>query len=120
MGCRNTVFNAEAQSGAMFVQDWINIGNIRNYRIELVDTNKNETIVLLETYDKLLNGEISSRDAYDALRKVKDKNGNVQGCNIGSFAVREEKSRDGMKKTAAEIKMKKAKKAKKKKPSVSM
>ena len=120
MGCRNTVFNAEAQSGAMFVQDWINIGNIRNYRIELVDTNKNETIVLLETYDKLLNGEISSRDAYDALRKVKDKNGNVQGCNIGSFAVREEKSRDGMKKTAAEIKMKKVKKAKKKKPSVSM
>ena len=120
MGCRNTVFNAEAQSGAMFVQDWINIGNIRNYRIELVDTNKNETIVLLETYDKLLNGEISSRDAYDALRKVKDKNGNVQGCNIGSFAVREEKSRDGMKKTAAEIKMKKGKKAKKKKPSVSM
>ena len=120
MGCRNTVFNAEAQSGAMFVQDWINIGNIRNYRIELVDTNKNETIVLLETYDKLLNGEISSRDAYYALRKVKDKNGNVQGCNIGSFAVREEKSRDGMKKTAAEIKMKKAKKAKKKKPSVSM
>ena len=104
----------------MFVQDWINIGNIRNYRIELVDTNKNETIVLLETYDKLLNGEISLETRVDMLRKVKDKNGNVQGCNIGSFAVREEKSRDGMKKTAAEIKMKKGKKAKKKKPSVSM
>ena len=120
MGCRNTVFNAEAQSGAMFVQDWINIGNIKNYRIELVDTDKNETVLLLNTYNKLLQGEISSRDAYDALRKVKDKNGNVQGCNVGSFAVREEKSREGMKKTAAEIKLKKKKKSKDSKPSSSV
>ena len=74
MGCRNSRSSSrKAQSGAMFVQDWINIGNIRNYRIELVDTNKNETIVLLETYDKLLNGEISSRGAYDRSRKVKEK-----------------------------------------------
>ena len=113
MGCRNTVFNAEAQSGAMFVQDWINIGNIKNYRIELVDTDKNETVLLLHTYEKLLRGEISSRDAYEQLRKVKDKNGNVQGCNVGSFAVREEKSRDGMKKTAAEIKLNNQEKKKK-------
>ena len=78
-----------------------------------MDTDKNETVLLLHTYEKLLRGEISSRDAYEQLRKVKDKNGNVQGCNVGSFAVREEKSRDGMKKTAAEIKLNNQEKKKK-------
>lgn len=35
MGCRNTVFNAQAQSGAFYAQDLVRSG-IRHFRIELV------------------------------------------------------------------------------------
>ena len=63
-----------------------------------------------------------SRDASDHIHgEVKDKSGEAfKDVTSAPSPSEKKKSRDGMKKTAAEIKMKKGKKAKKKKPSVSM
>ena len=103
-GCRNTVFNAEAQSGAMFYNDWVSNGNIRNFRVELVDEPAHETKTLLETYDELIKGSKSSKDVFAILLKIEDKNGIAQGCTVGSFAIRSEQTKESMKKTAVSTK----------------
>ncbi len=49
MGCRNTLFNAAAQSGAFYLSDMLKAG-IRHYRVELVDQPAEVVAPLLENY----------------------------------------------------------------------
>jgi putative protease len=62
VGCRNTVFNAFAQSAAPLVPKLIELG-VRRFRAELVWERADEVTRVLGAYRKLLAGEISPSDA---------------------------------------------------------
>ncbi len=55
VGCRNTLFNATAQSGAEYVPEMKQLG-IRHFRIELLRETSAETAILLERYARVVAG----------------------------------------------------------------
>jgi putative protease len=62
VGCRNTVFNAQAQSAAALVPRLLDRG-VRRFRVELVRESADETRRILTAYADLLSGRIGPRDA---------------------------------------------------------
>ena len=56
-GCRNTVFNARAQTGAEFTARLIALG-VRRFRVEFLNETGAETERILAKYRQLLRGEI--------------------------------------------------------------
>jgi putative protease len=59
VGCRNTVFNAQAQSAAPLVPQLLELG-VRRFRVELVWERAEEVTRTLNAYRKLLKGELSA------------------------------------------------------------
>jgi len=66
-GCRNTVFNAQAQSAAEFVPEMRSLG-IRNFRVELLRENSQDVKPLIARYADILLGRTSPRSAMRSLR----------------------------------------------------
>lgn len=66
VGCRNTLFNGRAQTGASFYYKLRRTG-LAHYRIELLDQNKEETEELLQEYQSFLRGEQSSNQLLNTL-----------------------------------------------------
>jgi U32 family peptidase len=62
VGCRNTVFNAQAQSAATLVPELLAAG-VQRLRLELVRESADETARLYEAYVQLAAGQISAADA---------------------------------------------------------
>jgi putative protease len=62
VGCRNTVFNAQAQSAAGLVPRLIERG-VHRFRVELVRETADETRRILTAYSDLVSGRIPPRDA---------------------------------------------------------
>jgi U32 family peptidase len=62
VGCRNTVFNAQAQSAAALVPELLASG-VRRLRLELVRESAAEATRLYEAYVQLAAGQISAVDA---------------------------------------------------------
>ena len=62
VGCRNTVFNAQAQSAASLVPDLLAQG-VRRFRLELVRESATETQRLFEAYSQLVGGTIAPGEA---------------------------------------------------------
>jgi putative protease len=62
VGCRNTVFNAQAQSAAALVPSLLERG-VRRFRVELVRESADETRRILTAYADLVSGRIGPRDA---------------------------------------------------------
>jgi putative protease len=62
VGCRNTVFNAKAQSAASVIGKLLN-ANVRRYRVELVRETTDETAHVLTAYRELIDGHIDARTA---------------------------------------------------------
>jgi putative protease len=58
VGCRNTVFNAQAQSAASLVPRLLERG-VRRYRVEFVRESREEATRVLAAYQELLAGRIS-------------------------------------------------------------
>ncbi len=58
VGCRNTLFNGRAQTGARFFQQLLDSG-LRNFRIELLDESHNAAISTITAYQNLLSGKIT-------------------------------------------------------------
>lgn len=58
VGCRNTVFNAQAQSAAPLVPELLELG-VRRFRVELVWENAEDTARILTAYHDLLAGRLS-------------------------------------------------------------
>ena len=100
IGCRNTVFNAAAQSAAPLLADLCAAG-IGHYRIELVDEPAHEVGGVVNAYRDVLHGRITALALREHLARVPDANGHVQGVGLGSLAVRTEMTRDTMKKPSA-------------------
>ncbi|EFJ50364.1 hypothetical protein VOLCADRAFT_116887 [Volvox carteri f. nagariensis] len=84
MGCRNTVFNAKAQSGAFYVRDLIKAG-YRTVRIELVDEQPQYVAPLLEGYRDVILGRRGPGDLWRWLGTLPDANGAVHGVDAGSL-----------------------------------
>ncbi|MBM4083202.1 MAG: U32 family peptidase [Planctomycetes bacterium] len=68
-GCRNTVFNAVAQSAAEFVQEMQRLG-IRHFRLELLRESPAQAHALLDCYARLLAGLVAPDEAWRRLRGI--------------------------------------------------
>jgi putative protease len=66
VGCRNTVYNATAQSAAEFVPRMRQLG-IRDYRVELLRESRNEAAALLGRYGPVIAGLNDGRRAWREL-----------------------------------------------------
>jgi hypothetical protein len=100
IGCRNTVFNAQAQSAAPMLGDLLHAG-VRHFRIELVDEPADVVGSIVHGYRDLLYGRLQQQGLWDKLGRIPDANGTPQGVGLGSFAVRGEPQRGQMKRPTA-------------------
>ncbi len=66
-GCRNTVFNARAQTGAEFVGQLLSLG-ARHFRIEFVNESPEEVATTIARYRALLRGEITGAQLWQELK----------------------------------------------------
>ena len=66
-GCRNTVFNSRAQTGAEYVERLLQLG-ARHFRIEFVGETPVEVERIIGQYRRLLRGEISGTDLWRELK----------------------------------------------------
>ena len=70
VGCRNTVFNATAQSGAEVVEPLLDLG-VRRFRVELLaDGSPVRLCRCVDLYRDLLAGEVSGREVWTKLKAV--------------------------------------------------
>lgn len=67
VGCRNTLFNAVAQTGAQFFDELREHG-LRCFRVELLEENADEAMIVLRTYQELLAGERDGDEIWRDLR----------------------------------------------------
>ncbi len=100
IGCRNTVFNAAAQSAATVLSE-LNSAGITQYRIEFVDEPANQVAPIVDGYLQTLDGRQTPAALTKRLNRVPDANNHPQGVGLGSLAVRVEMKRDAMKKPTA-------------------
>lgn len=66
-GCRNTVFNAQAQTGAEFVERMLALG-VRFFRLEFLNETPEQVIRTITRYRQLLRGEISGTQLWRELK----------------------------------------------------
>ncbi|MBD2449105.1 U32 family peptidase [Nostoc sp. FACHB-152] len=66
-GCRNTVFNGTAQTGAEYVQRLIELG-LRHFRIEFVNELPDQVGKTIHRYQQLLQGEITGSQLWRELK----------------------------------------------------
>jgi len=66
VGCRNTLFNGQAQTGAASVDEFISLG-LRKFRVELLEEDAKQAARLVGWYQNFLNGE---GEAQDLVRKL--------------------------------------------------
>lgn len=69
VGCRNTVFNARAQTGAEFVSDLVAWG-VRHFRLEFVNETPEEVTRTIAQYRQLLRGEITGAHLWRELKLI--------------------------------------------------
>jgi collagenase-like PrtC family protease len=84
MGCRNTVFSAEAQSGVHSVKEWVDAG-VGTLRIELVDEGQNDTKRIVQGYLDVINGKVKPSVVWETLKDIRDSNGRAGGVSHGSL-----------------------------------
>ncbi|MEM6753477.1 MAG: DUF3656 domain-containing protein, partial [Cyanobacteria bacterium P01_C01_bin.38] len=65
-GCRNTVFNGTAQTGAEYVHKLLELG-LQNFRIEFVNESPEEVQQTIYRYQQLINGEIKGSQLWREL-----------------------------------------------------
>ncbi|MEO6244230.1 MAG: DUF3656 domain-containing protein, partial [Opitutaceae bacterium] len=68
-GCRNTVFNNRAQTGAEYVARLLELG-ARSFRVEFVNESADEVTRTLTRYAQLLRGEITGAELWRELKLV--------------------------------------------------
>ena len=67
VGCRNTLFNAVAQTGAQFFPGLMQAG-LRHYRVELLEQSRSDSARILRTYQSLLDGRRGGEDIWRELK----------------------------------------------------
>jgi putative protease len=66
-GCRNTLFNSQAQSGAEWFGTFLDLG-VRNYRLEFLNETPLEVARTIASYRQLLRGEITGTQLWRDLK----------------------------------------------------
>ena len=66
-GCRNTVFNARAQTGAEYVPRLLGLG-VRDFRLEFVNETPAQVLHIIAQYRQLLEGRISGDQLWRDLK----------------------------------------------------
>ena len=66
VGCRNTVFNAQAQSGAFLMRELMDRGVVR-FRIEFVRESAEEVTQVLQSYRQLMKGEMTHQQLVETV-----------------------------------------------------
>ncbi|HEV2694618.1 MAG TPA: DUF3656 domain-containing protein [Verrucomicrobiae bacterium] len=66
-GCRNTVFNSQAQTGAEFVARLLALG-VKNFRVEFLNETPEEVERVIAKYRQLLRGEITGTQLWRELK----------------------------------------------------
>jgi putative protease len=79
-GCRNTVFNARAQTGADYAARMLELG-VRHFRLEFLDESPAETARTIRMYRQLLSGEITGPQLWGQLKLL-----NQLGVTRGQMA----------------------------------
>jgi putative protease len=67
VGCRNTLYNAVAQTGAQFFPELM-AARLRSYRVELLEEDAAESLRVIQAYQRLLAGAESGPDLWHSLR----------------------------------------------------
>jgi putative protease len=80
VGCRNTLFNARAQTAAEYVPELLKMG-IRHFRVELLRESGEETGRVMDRYSRLLRGEEKPLEVVRSLRVL-----NQLGVTRGTMA----------------------------------
>ena len=81
-GCRNTLFNGRAQSGARFLGDLTGSG-LRQYRVELLREDREEALRTIRVYQDLLAGRVGGEELWDSLQ-VESRLGVTEGTLVES------------------------------------
>jgi putative protease len=66
-GCRNTVFNSQAQTGAEYVERLLALG-VKNFRVEFLNESPDDVEKTIAKYRALLRGEISGTTLWRELK----------------------------------------------------
>jgi len=69
VGCRNTLFNGRAQTGAAFLPTFRKAG-LQQFRLELLDQDKATSLTLLESYHQVLRGIASPEHLSDRVNAL--------------------------------------------------
>jgi putative protease len=77
-GCRNTVYNGSAQTGAEYVQKLIGLG-LQNLRIEFLNETSAQVQETIHYYQQLLQGEITGSQLWKTL-KLQNQLGVTRGA----------------------------------------
>ncbi len=80
-GCRNTVFNARAQTGADHVAGFLALG-VRHFRLEFLNETPEQVLQTIGHYRRLLAGEISGQQLWRDLKLM-----NQLGVTRGQMGV---------------------------------
>ena len=81
VGCRNTVFGAEAQEASRHLDEWLRAG-IRHFRLEFVHESAAQVVKVTEAFQARLAGDTPSVELYERLRRIAP-----QGTTEGSLFV---------------------------------
>jgi putative protease len=80
-GCRNTVFNGTAQTGAEYVQRLLDLG-LRHFRLEFVNETPEQVTQTIRRYRQLLQGELTGSELWQEL-KLQNQLGVTRGPMTG-------------------------------------
>ena len=83
VGCRNTVFGAEAQEASRHLQSWLDAG-INHYRLEFVHETAGQVVHIANAFADALNRRLEPADLRKQLQRVSS-----QGITEGSLFVPE-------------------------------
>jgi len=67
VGCRNTLFNAVPQTGAVYFDDLLAAG-LRTFRVELLEHDATESAEVIRIYQGLISGEVQSDSVWRKLK----------------------------------------------------
>jgi putative protease len=81
VGCRNTVFGAEAQEASAHMDAWRDAG-LAHYRLEFVHETAAEVTAIAQAFSAALRGEITSSQLAAKLRQIAP-----QGVTEGSLYI---------------------------------
>jgi putative protease len=84
VGCRNTVFGAQAQQASLHLDDWRRAG-IRHFRVEFVHETAEQVSRIGRAFRDALNGKLSAQELNHQLERIAP-----QGITEGSLFVPED------------------------------